>query len=208
MCCGSNNILINHEQGQKYLHYVLYSILFCITRQTSWLGGRAPKADLSTHTRSWLTHTIPHDSHRYMVTTALPTMTGIRCFSSFYSWKIKFLYLFLYLLIQISWQNHNLNASNAFFTVLSYNNARSENCQRKARVDRFFSSCSLPFSTWAKCHVLMDVVVTSIERETDHFCCFAPGPEIAFPFAACKENSMLTEWGTSWLSTRMITALA
>ena len=27
---GSNNILINHEQRQKYLHYVLYLTLFLI----------------------------------------------------------------------------------------------------------------------------------------------------------------------------------
>ena len=28
--CGSNNILNNHEQRQKYLHYVLYITLFLI----------------------------------------------------------------------------------------------------------------------------------------------------------------------------------
>ena len=70
------------------------------------------------------------------------------------------------------------------------------------------SIVSLPCSAEEKCHVLVDVVVESIDGETNHFCCFAPGPEIAFPFAVCKENSMLTEWGTSRFPTRRISALA
>ena len=37
------------------------------------------------------------------------------------------------------------------------------------------------------------------DRRTDNFFCFAPGPKIAFPFAVCEENSMLTEWGSSRL---------
>ena len=44
-------------------------------------------------------------------------------------------------------------------------------------------------------------MVASIERGTDHFCFFAPGPEIAIPFAVCEENIMSTEWGTSRFST-------
>ena len=59
------------------------------------------------------------------------------------------------------------------------------------------STVSLPRSAQEKFHVLVDVVVASINRGTDYFCCFALGLEIAFPFAVCKENSMLTEWGTS-----------
>ena len=45
----------------------------------------------------------------------------------------------------------------------------------------------------SKCHVLVYVAVVSIDRGTDHFCCFASGPEIVFPFTVCKENSILTE---------------
>ena len=65
--------------------------------------------------------------------TELPSMTGIRCFSSFYLWIIKLLYLFLHLLIQIWSQNHNCNPLNVFFIVLSHSNARSENGQRTVR---------------------------------------------------------------------------
>ena len=36
---------------------------------------------------------------------------------------------------------------------------------------------------------------------SDHFCYLATGHEIAFPFAVCKEDSLLTEWGTSRFST-------
>ena len=49
--------------------------------------------------------------------------------------------------------------------------------------------------------ILVNVVDTSIDRGTDNFCCFAPGPEIALPFAVCKEDSMLTEWETSQFPT-------
>ena len=38
----------------------------------------------------------------------------------------------------------------------------------------------------------------------DNFCCFVLGIEIAFPFAVCKENSMLPKWR---FPTRMITVL-
>ena len=71
-----------------------------------------------------------------------------------------------------------------------------------------YSIISLPCSAQEKCYVLVYVVVASIDRGTDHFCCFAPGPEIAFPFAVCKENNMLTEWGTSRVPTRVIMPLA
>ena len=47
-------------------------------------------------------------------------------------------------------------------------------------------------------------MVSSIDRGTNHFCCFAPGLEIAFSFAVRKENGMLTEWGTSRNPIRMI----
>ena len=40
-------------------------------------------------------------------------------FSIFYRWKIKFLYLFLHLLIQISPQNHNCNVLNVFLPFLA-----------------------------------------------------------------------------------------
>ena len=63
---------------------------------------------------------------------------------------------------------------------------------------------SSPCSAYEKCYVLVDVVVPSIDRRTDHFCCFAPGPEIAFPFTLCKDNSMLTERGSIRFPTRMI----
>ena len=46
-------------------------------------------------------------------------MTGIRCFSSFYLWIIKLLYLFLHLLIQIWSQNHNRNVLNVFLSFLA-----------------------------------------------------------------------------------------
>ena len=52
-------------------------------------------------------------------TTALPSITDIRCFSSFYLWIIKLLYLFLHLLIQIWSQNHNCNALNVFLSFLA-----------------------------------------------------------------------------------------
>ena len=62
-------------------------------------------------------------------------MTDIRCFSSFYLWKIKLLYLFLHLLIQIWSQNHNCNALNVFFIVLGHNNGSSENGQRTSVIE-------------------------------------------------------------------------
>ena len=52
-------------------------------------------------------------------TTALPSMTGIWCFSSFYLWIIKLLYLFLHLLIQIWSQNHKCNVLNVFLSFLA-----------------------------------------------------------------------------------------
>ena len=52
---------------------------------------------------------------------------NIWCFFSFYRWEKNLLYLLLHLLIQISAQNHNCNALNVFFTVLSHNNVRSGN---------------------------------------------------------------------------------
>ena len=70
------------------------------------------------------------------------------------------------------------------------------------------SSVSLPCSAQEECHVLVDFLVASIDRGTDHFCCFAPGPEIVFPFTLFKKNRILTECGTSPLPTRMITAFA
>ena len=63
-------------------------------------------------------------------TTALPSMTGIRCFSSFYLWIIKLLYLFLRLLFQVLPRNHNCNSLNVrerseySMTVLSTGSAR------------------------------------------------------------------------------------
>ena len=43
-------------------------------------------------------------------------------------------------------------------------------------------TASVPCSAYEKFHVFIDVVVASIDREIDHFCSFAPGPEIAFYF--------------------------
>ena len=94
------------------------------------IGGTSPPSRL---TIGW-SETQLLSSHFYKWwTTALPSMTGIWCFSSFYRWIIKLLYLFLHLLIQISPLNHNCNALNVFFTVLSHNNARSENGQITVR---------------------------------------------------------------------------
>ena len=59
------------------------------------------------------------ETFRKWWTTALPSMTGIRCFSSFYLWKIKLLCLFLRLLFQISPRNHNCNVSNFFLSFLA-----------------------------------------------------------------------------------------
>ena len=56
---------------------------------------------------------------------------------------------------------------------------------------------SLPCSAKGKYYVLVNVVLASIDRRTDHFCCFAPRPEIAFSFAVCNKNSMLTNCGVS-----------
>ena len=64
------------------------------------------------------------ETFRKWWTTELPSMTGIWCFPSFYSWKIKLLYLFLHVKFQISPQNHNCNVRNGFFTVISHNNVR------------------------------------------------------------------------------------
>ena len=69
------------------------------------------------------------------------------------------------------------------------------------------SIVSLPCSSQEKYHVLVIVAVASIYLGTDHFCCFAPSPETAFPFALCEENSMLTKWRTSRFQTLMIIAL-
>ena len=55
--------------------------------------------------------------------------TGIRYFSSFYRCKIKLLYLFPHLLIQIWSQNHNFNDLNVFFIVFIHNIAGSVNGQ-------------------------------------------------------------------------------
>ena len=68
------------------------------------------------------------------------------------------------------------------------------------------SNVSLPYSAQKKCYLLVDVSVVSIDRGIVHFCCFGPGPKIAFPFAVFKENNMLTEWGTSQDLTCMIHA--
>ena len=57
------------------------------------------------------------------------------------------------------------------------------------------SIVSLPCSEQKKFHVVIDMVASS-DRGTDYFCCFASGPEIAFPSAVYKENSTLfTKWG-------------
>ena len=39
-------------------------------------------------------------------------------------------------------------------------------------------------------------MVASVDCGIDNFFGFVLGSEILLPFAACKENSMLTEWGT------------
>ena len=70
------------------------------------------------------------------------------------------------------------------------------------------SIVSLLCIAWEKYHVLVYVVIASSDRGTDHFCCFALDLEITFPFAVCKENSMLTELGISRFPPHMITALA
>ena len=59
------------------------------------------------------------ETFRQLWTTTLPSMTGILCFSSFYLWIIKLLYLFLQLIIQIWSQNHNCNVLNVFLSFLA-----------------------------------------------------------------------------------------
>ena len=63
--------------------------------------------------------TLTVETFRQLWTTALPLKRGIRCFTSFYRWKIKLLYLFLHLQIQISPQNHNCNALNVFLPSIA-----------------------------------------------------------------------------------------
>ena len=76
--------------------------------------------------------------HQWWIT-ALPLMTGIRCFSSFYRWKIKLLYLFLDLLIQIWSQNHKCNTLNVFLPFLPI-------IMRGQRMDRERSNILWPSS--------------------------------------------------------------
>ena len=90
------------------------------------IGGTSPPSRL---TIGWSKTQLLSSLFCKLWTTALPSMTGIWCFSSFYRWIIKLLYLFLHLPNQISPLNHNCNALNVFFTVLSHDNARSENGQ-------------------------------------------------------------------------------
>ena len=81
---------------------------------------------------------------------ALLSMTNIWCFSSFYRRKIKLLYLFLHLLIQISPQNHNYNALDVFFTALSHIIIRDQRMvqnalpllnSRKTTAQKFYIFC-------------------------------------------------------------------
>ena len=82
---------------------------------------------LLSHFHQWPILTLK--TFRKWWTIAPPSMTAIWCFPSYYCWKIKLLYLFLYLLIQILSQNHNCNSCNIFFNVLIHNIARSVNGQ-------------------------------------------------------------------------------
>ena len=80
------------------------------------------------------------ETFRKWWTTALPSMTGTWCFPSFYRWKIKLLYLFLHLLIQIWSKNHNCIYLNVFYRSYSYNIARLVKDQWMVIV---FVDCSL-----------------------------------------------------------------
>ena len=64
----------------------------------------------------------------------------------------------------------------------------------RTRIDDMYESYEI---LWDQPHwsssVLVDVVVALTDRGTDHFCCFVPGPEIAFPFALADITLLLSE---------------